>query len=60
MRELELVGGCHFSEVGLLGVVSFVLMLKEGMFCLIFQFCIMGDLIFSGMTTLSLRLFAGY
>lgn len=29
MRELELVGGCHYSGVGLLVVVSFVVMLKR-------------------------------
>lgn len=34
MRALEVVDGCHYSGVGLLGVVSFVVMLKRGMFCM--------------------------
>lgn len=34
MRALEVVDGCHYCGVGLLGVVSFVVMLKRGMFCM--------------------------
>lgn len=37
MREFELVGGCHFSGVGLLGEVNFLLPLKRGMFCMHFS-----------------------
>jgi len=70
MRELELVGGCHFSGVGLLGFVSFVLTCipiytqgchhgKQFYFFFI-KFCIVGDLIFSRMTSSPVRLFSGY
>jgi len=56
MRELEIVGGCHFSGVG----SQFCTHAEEWNALLIFQFCIVGNLILFRMTSFPMRLFAGY